>query len=348
MVVVHHPDDEELCKAALSELWCQVDLVEGGETRQASTLAGLEALSPFSPLYVHIHDAARPFLTCQQITAINRALTPLNGALLATPITDTIKRVDTGHMVRRSIDRTGLYAAQTPQAFPFLAIKQAHESAARLDDLVFTDDSAIAEWANIPVKVVVTDSTNFKITWSDDVERADTQMKIKQGVLYPDIRVGNGYDAHRYTLGDSVTLCGIVIPHSRTLLGHSDADVGLHALTDALLATCSAGDIGMHFPPSDEKWRNLPSSNFVTFARDLILQKQGRIANVDITFIAEEPRIGPYRNLMVGNVAELLSLDHDRVSIKATTNENMGFIGRKEGIAALATASVIFSGSTNH
>jgi 2-C-methyl-D-erythritol 4-phosphate cytidylyltransferase/2-C-methyl-D-erythritol 2,4-cyclodiphosphate synthase len=208
----------------------------------------------------------------------------------------------------------------------------------------FTDDAAVAEWTKLPVKIVAGSPDNIKLTWARDLAAADQRLTAG-GSAFPDVRTGNGYDVHSFEPGDHVTLCGVAIPHAKRLYGHSDADVALHALTDALLATCGAGDIGTHFPPSDPQWRGAASRLFVEHAAKLVREHGGRIANVDLTLIAEAPRIGPHRAAMVAAVSEMLGVAAERVSVKATTNERLGFVGREEGIAAIATASVVYPGT---
>ncbi|RVB54498.1 2-C-methyl-D-erythritol 2,4-cyclodiphosphate synthase, partial [Mesorhizobium sp. M7A.F.Ca.CA.004.06.1.1] len=219
----------------------------------------------------------------------------------------------------------------------------AHEKARHLGKMDFTDDAAIAEWAHIPVKIVPGSPDNVKLTWARDIAMADQRLSGER-VRFPDIRTGNGYDVHAFEPGDHVTLCGVAIAHDKKLSGHSDADVGLHALTDALLATCGAGDIGTHFPPSDPQWKGAASRIFVEHAAKLVRARGGRIANADITLICEAPRVGPHREAMTAALSQMLAITPDRISIKATTNEKLGFVGREEGIAAIATASVVFPG----
>ena len=204
------------------------------------------------------------------------------------------------------------------------------------------DDAALAEWANLPVRIVEGSSDNVKLTWAKDIEMAE--RRLDPTATFPDVRTGNGYDVHAFEPGDHVWLCGVRIAHAKTLSGHSDADVALHALTDALLATCAAGDIGTHFPPSDPRWRGAASRHFAEFAADLVRERGGRIANADVTLICEAPKIGPHRPAMVAAIAGMLAIDPGRVSVKATTNERLGFVGREEGIAAIATATVVFPG----
>ncbi len=243
----------------------------------------------------------------------------------------------------RMVARAGLHAAQTPQGFPFTPILAAHEKAYAIGKTDFTDDAAVAEWAGIPVRLVAGSPDNVKLTWARDITMADQRLTANPAG-FPDIRTGNGYDVHAFEPGDHVVLCGVPIPHDRKLSGHSDADVGLHALTDALLATCGAGDIGTHFPPSDPQWKGAASHLFVEHAVGLVRGRGGRIANADITLICEAPKIGPHRTAMTAALANMLKISPDRISVKATTNEKLGFIGRHEGIAAIATASVIYPG----
>ncbi|MEP0508854.1 MAG: 2-C-methyl-D-erythritol 2,4-cyclodiphosphate synthase, partial [Aurantimonas coralicida] len=242
--------------------------------------------------------------------------------------------------IAATVDRRDLYAAQTPQGFPFAAICAAHEAAAASGRDDFTDDASIAEWAGLPVRLVEGLAENVKLTTARDIALADERMRGIRSMI--DVRTGNGYDVHRLVAGDHVTLCGIAIPHDQALDGHSDADVGLHALTDALLATCGAGDIGDHFPPSDPQWRGAPSRIFVEKAVEIVRAKGGRIMNADISLICEAPKIAPHRAAMCAAIAAMTGLDAERVSVKATTNETIGFVGRREGIAAIATASVSY------
>jgi 2-C-methyl-D-erythritol 4-phosphate cytidylyltransferase/2-C-methyl-D-erythritol 2,4-cyclodiphosphate synthase len=340
VAVVIHPDHHALAAAALSPVRERVMLVEGGATRQASVLAGLQALRDTAPAKVLIHDAARPFVDGGLIDRTIEAIAERQAALPAIPVSDTLKRGDGNQMVAATISRDGLFAAQTPQGFPFWPIHAAHVKAARAGRNDFTDDAALAEWAHLPVKLVEGSPDNIKLTWAKDIDMADQRLSG----AFPDVRTGNGYDVHSFEPGDHVWLCGVKIPHGRKLSGHSDADVGLHALTDALLATCGAGDIGTHFPPSDPQWKGAASRIFVEHAVRLVRQNGGRIANADVTFISEAPKIGPHRAAMTEALADMLGIARERISVKATTNERLGFIGREEGIAAIATASVVYPG----
>lgn len=343
IAVAVHRDDRELFERTAGCLRDRVQVVEGGTSRQESALAALRILKKSQPDFVMIHDGVRPFVDHDLIGRILDGLDDRHGAVPALPVSDTLKRAGSDGMIVATEPRQHLYAAQTPQAFPFAAILAAHEKAEQEKPNEFTDDSMLAEWAGIPVRLVAGSPDNVKLTWAKDIEMADRQLSDKSDG-YPDVRTGNGYDVHAFGEGDHVMLCGVEIPHSRSLVGHSDADVGLHALTDALLATIGAGDIGTHFPPSDPRWRDVSSGRFVTHATAEIRKKGGRIANVDITIIAEEPKIGPHRSAMIDTMAEALAIAAERVSVKATTNERLGFVGRREGIAAFATATVVFPG----
>lgn len=344
IVVAIHADDEGLFTDAVGSLAERVTIVHGGSTRQESTRLALLALADAPPRAVLIHDGVRPFIDAGLIERTIDAIGDNQGALPALPVSDTLKREAPDGSVSETVARTGLHAAQTPQGFPFAPILAAHESAHRSGKADFTDDAAIAEWAGIRVKLVPGSSDNVKLTWAEDIALADQRFLASQPV-FPDVRTGNGYDVHSFEPGDHVTLCGVAIPHSKRLSGHSDADVALHALTDALLATCGAGDIGTHFPPSDPRWRGAASRIFVEHAARIVRERGGRIANADITLICEAPRIGPHRLAMTAALADILGIAADRVSVKATTNEKLGFVGREEGIAAIATASVVYPGS---
>jgi 2-C-methyl-D-erythritol 4-phosphate cytidylyltransferase/2-C-methyl-D-erythritol 2,4-cyclodiphosphate synthase len=305
--------------------------VEGGDTRQASVLAGLEALVPDAPDLVLIHDAARPLVGPSVVGGVVRALASADGAIAALPVVDTLRRVE-GGFGAGTVPREGLWAAQTPQGFRFPAILAAHRAAA---GMALTDDAAVAEHAGLAVAMVEGDRDNFKITTEDDLLRAE---RLLSGPA--DIRVGQGFDVHRFAEGgDHVMLCGVAVPHGRGVEAHSDGDVGLHAATDALLGAIAAGDIGQHFPPSDMRWRGAESAVFLRHAGDLVARR-GTLLNLDLTILCEAPRVGPHRRAMAARIAEILGIEADRVSIKATTTERLGFLGRGEGIAAQATATV--------
>lgn len=312
--------------------------VHGGATRQDSVRLGLEALAAQAskPDVVLIHDGARPLIDAATITAVCKALETCSGAIAAKPLVDTLKRGADGVIVD-TIDRTNLWQAHTPQAFHFEAILQAHRAAAGLQ---LTDDAAVAEKAGMKVTLVPSNPDNMKITNPDDLGRAARLL----GQNFGDIRTGLGFDVHRLIPGDVIHLGGLHIPHNMTLEGHSDADVILHALTDALLGTMALGDIGTFFPPSDPQWKGCDSAHFVRHAVQMINQRGGMIAHVDVIVMCEAPKIGPHREAMQKRMAELLEVNLDRVSIKATTTERLGFTGRGEGIAAQAIATVRFEG----
>jgi len=340
VLAVLRSGDEALYEEALSGLSSAKLLhpVPGGATRQLSVAAGLEALAQFSPDTVLIHDAARPFISADCIAGTIAALELFGGAIAAAPVTDTLKRGEGGRIVG-TVSREGLWRAQTPQTFHYKKILEAHRAAQEAGQTGFTDDAAIAEWAGIPVGLVEDTPENMKITTAGDLAMAD--LIASRGA--PDVRCGTGFDVHAFAEGDHVTLCGIKIPHTHGFEAHSDGDAGLHALTDALLGTIGAGDIGDHFPPSDPQWRGVDSAIFLAHAVKLVASRGGRVTNADLTFICERPKIGPHREAMCARVAELLGVDRERVSVKATTSEGLGFTGRKEGIAALATATVVFA-----
>jgi 2-C-methyl-D-erythritol 4-phosphate cytidylyltransferase/2-C-methyl-D-erythritol 2,4-cyclodiphosphate synthase len=340
VAVAIHADDDALFAEAAGELAGRVIALPGGATRQASTRLALLALRGENLDAVLIHDGVRPFVDAGLIDRVIDGLDGESGSLPALAVSDTLKQATEG-LVGRTVPRDGLFAAQTPQGFAFGPILAAHERAHAAGREDFTDDAAIAEWAGIPVRLVEGSANNVKLTWARDIEMANARLSA--GPL-PDVRTGNGYDVHCFAEGDHVTLCGVAIPHTKRLSGHSDADVALHALTDALLATCGAGDIGTHFPPSDMRWKGAASRIFVEEAVRIVRERGGRIANADITLIAEAPKIGPHRAAMTAELTSMLGISPDRVSVKATTNDRLGFVGREEGIAAIATASVVYPG----
>ena len=329
--------DEALYRTAVAGLASGKLLspIGGGATRQASVGNGLRALSAHLPDGVLIHDAARPFVTRDVIDRVLGALAQWPGAIAALPLADTLKKAGPGGLIAATVDRAGLWRAQTPQGFRFADILAAHERAraAGLEDM--TDDAAIAEWTGLPVGLVLGSVANAKLTTPEDFAMAE------RAAGGPDVRVGQGFDVHRLVAGDHVWLCGVRIAHTQGLEGHSDADVALHALTDALLGAIGAGDIGQHFPDSDPHWRGAASGIFVGEALRLVRAHGGTIRNVDVTLLCEAPRIAPHRDAMRRRIAELLELEEARVSVKATTTEGLGFAGRREGIAAVATASVV-------
>lgn len=308
----------------------------GAGTRQGSVLAGLEALAPHAPHLVLIQDAARPLVDTATISGVVTALDSAAGALPVIPVTDTIKRSVDGTTVSGTEDRRQLFAAQTPQGFRFTEILAAHRRAA-MEPTEFTDDAAIAEWAGLTVRLMPGNVHNLKITHPEDFRRAERLLGEERQM---ETRIGTGYDVHPLEPGDAVWLGGVRIPHDMKLKGHSDADVALHALTDAILGAIGEGDIGQHFPPSDERWRGAASSIFVVHAAGLVRQRGGRIVNLDITIVCETPRVGPHVLAMKAAIAAAAGVVPARVAIKATTNEELGFIGRREGIIAMASASI--------
>jgi len=325
------PEHRALYDGAIAGL-AMLPPVAGGASRQDSVRNGLESLSDLRPDLVLIHDAARPLLTAAIVDRTLAALDDAPGAVVAVPVIDTLKRGQDGR-IARTVDRSALWRAQTPQAFRYADILAAHRKA---KGATMTDDAAVAEAAGLPVKLVMGADDNFKITTTDDLRRAERLV----GAGVQEFRTGTGYDVHRFAAGDSVTICGVRIPHDQSLEGHSDADVGLHALTDAILGTIGAGDLGSHFPPGDPQWRGVDSARFLTHAAGLVAAKGGRIVHVDVTLICERPKIAPHRAAMIARIAAILGLDEARVSVKATTTEGLGFTGRREGIAAQAVATV--------
>lgn len=305
--------------------------VPGGATRQASVRAGLEALAPHAPDVVLIHDGARPVIPPGTIPALLAALADTPGAIPAAPVTDTLKRGN-GDRIAGTVPREGLYRAQTPQAFRFEAILRAHRAAAA----EATDDAALLEEAGLPVALVEGTESNVKITRPEDLARVTAHLAA---TLLP--RVGTGFDVHRFAPDRPLILCGVTVPHPLGLAGHSDADVGIHALCDAIYGALAEGDIGRHFPPSQAAWKDADSARFLRHAAGRIAARSGVLANADVTLICERPKIGPHAEAMRTRLAELLDTGIDRVSVKATTTERLGFAGRGEGIAAQAVATVL-------
>jgi len=339
VIVVIHPEDSRLYEAASQIFSSRLrPPISGGARRQDSVRSGLEALAASPPERVLIHDAARPFVDAGLIGRVIASLDSHAGALPCLPVTDTLLRADAGRATG-TLPRDDLWRAQTPQGFRFDAILAAHRAAAK-DGAAFTDDAGIAQWYGLDVALVEGSEANRKLTSAEDIASADEFVRLRALSGLGTQRVATGYDVHAFGPGDAVILCGVRIPHQKKLVGHSDADVGMHALTDALLGTIADGDIGVHFPPSDARWRGAASELFLKDAVARVKARGGEIVHVDVTFICEAPRVGPHRNAMRANLAECLSLDVAEISIKATTNEGLGFIGRGEGIAAMATATV--------
>jgi 2-C-methyl-D-erythritol 4-phosphate cytidylyltransferase/2-C-methyl-D-erythritol 2,4-cyclodiphosphate synthase len=332
---VVNPDDAAVFNAAVAGLRHQPP-TNGGATRQASVHAGLEALVAEKPDIVLIHDAARPFVTPAVISRAIGAAGRTGAAVPAISVTDTIKQVsDTGD-VEATPERARLRIAQTPQAFRFEVILDAHRRAARDGRSDFTDDAALAEWAGLTVATFEGDPANMKLTTPEDFVREEARFAAQLG----DIRTGTGYDVHAFGDGDHLMLCGVRVPHNRGFLAHSDGDVGLHALVDAILGALADGDIGSHFPPSDPQWKGAASDRFLKYAVDRVIARGGRIANLEVTMICERPKIGPLRDTMRARIADITGLDISRVAVKATTSERLGFTGREEGIAATASATI--------
>jgi 2-C-methyl-D-erythritol 4-phosphate cytidylyltransferase / 2-C-methyl-D-erythritol 2,4-cyclodiphosphate synthase len=332
---VIHPDDETMFRTATDGLDL-LPAVPGGTTRQGSVRAGLEALLARQPDIVLVHDAARPFLSDALVTRAIAAAAASGAAVPAVAVADTVKRVDAAGGIIATIDRADLRMVQTPQAFAFALLLDAHRRAAAAGREDFTDDAALLEWAGQRVTVFEGEPGNVKLTTSDDFVRAET---LRLAAL-ADIRTGYGFDVHAFVEGDHVMLGGVRIAHSRGMTGHSDADVALHALVDAVLGALAEGDIGEHFPPSDPQWRGVSSDRFLAFACERVRARSGMIALLDVTIVCEAPRIGPHRDAMRARIAAIAGIPSGRVAVKATTSEKLGFTGRGEGIVAMATATV--------
>jgi 2-C-methyl-D-erythritol 4-phosphate cytidylyltransferase / 2-C-methyl-D-erythritol 2,4-cyclodiphosphate synthase len=331
---VIHPDDAARFAVAAAGL----DLPEpvaGGATRQDSVMAGLAALEKLKPDLVLVHDAARPFASTELISRAIAAGMASGAAIPALPVADTVKKVDKAGRIVATLERDALRIVQTPQAFAFDQLLAAHRRAAQAGRHDFSDDAALAEWAGLPVTTFEGQTDNVKLTTSDDFWRATRDWSA-----LVETRTAMGFDVHAFGPGDHVMLGGIAIAHARGLAGHSDADVALHALVDAILGALAEGDIGAHFPPSDPQWRNAASDRFLHFAVKRVAARKGQIAHLDLTLVCEQPKIGPHREKMRARIAELAGISIDRVAVKATTSEGLGFTGRGEGIAAYAMATL--------
>ncbi len=326
IVIVLHPDDMDRAAGFPGAM-----AVAGGATRDASVRAGLESLAGSGVTQVLIHDVARPLVPSVVVDSVLDALGTHDGAAPALEVTDALWLGEAGH-VTGTRDRTGLFRAQTPQGFRFDAILAAH----RAHPGGAADDVEVARAAGLTVAIVPGDERNLKITRPEDFARAAQFLETPM-----DIRTGSGFDVHAFEPGDHVILCGIRVPHDRALKGHSDADVGMHTITDAIYGALAEGDIGRHFPPSDPRWKGAASHIFLEHAVGLCAARGFRIANVDVTLICERPKIGPHAAAMQAELARIMALDPGRISVKATTSERLGFTGREEGIAALATVTVI-------
>ena len=318
--------------AALAGL-SHLPIVPGGVTRQDSVRAGLEALVPFAPDVVLVHDAARPFVPSRIVPALLAALLRVPGAIPAIPVADTLKRA-TGDRIDATVPRTGLFRAQTPQAFVFATLLALHRQYAALPGL--TDDASLLEHAGLVVELVPGAEDNIKMTFPEDLVRLERALAP---AMVP--RVGTGFDVHVLEAGRPLVLCGVTIPHALGLAGHSDADVGIHALCDAIYGALAEGDIGRHFPPSEATWKDADSARFLVHAAGRIAAHGGRLSNADITLICEQPKITPHAAAMQARLAELLGVRSGQISVKATTTERLGFVGRGEGIAAQAVATVL-------
>jgi 2-C-methyl-D-erythritol 4-phosphate cytidylyltransferase/2-C-methyl-D-erythritol 2,4-cyclodiphosphate synthase len=305
--------------------------VPGGATRQDSVRAGLEALEPFEPDIVLVHDAARPCIPEGTVPALLAALRESPGAIPAAPVADTLKRVVRG-AITGTVPRAELFRAQTPQAFRFGVLLNAHRSGL----VGATDDASLLEAAGLGVAVVPGSEDNIKLTYPDDLVRLERIMAVP---LVP--RIGSGFDVHAFEAGRPLVLCGVAVPHDRGLAGHSDADVGIHALCDAIYGALAEGDIGRHFPPGEATWKDADSARFLTHAAGRIAARGGRLANADVTLICERPKITPHATAMIERLASLLGVEAGRISVKATTTEKLGFTGRGEGIAAQAAVSIL-------
>jgi 2-C-methyl-D-erythritol 4-phosphate cytidylyltransferase/2-C-methyl-D-erythritol 2,4-cyclodiphosphate synthase len=339
IVTVIHRDDSELYAAALDKLDSGGDVigapVHGGETRAASVGAGLEAIAArHADATVLIHDGARPFPSPALIRAAAE-LGRLGAAIPVLPLADTVKQVGADGLVRATPDRATLRAVQTPQAFPLALILDAHRKAAADGRGDATDDAALIEHLGLPVATFPGEPCNIKLTTAHDFELAEKRLRATLIT-----RVGTGYDVHAFTDGDHVTLAGVRIPHERGVLAHSDGDVAIHALCDAIFGALGEGDIGQHFPPSDPRWKNAPSSRFLAFACERVVARGGIIDHIDISIVCERPKVGPHRAEMLATLAAITGLAPTRIGLKATTSERLGFTGRGEGLAALATVTL--------
>jgi len=328
IVVAIHPDDADVFAQA-ARGFEGVTAVHGGATRQESVRLGLEALAGDASDLVLIHDGARPMISSTLIDRVVDGLARTEGVVPGIAVIDTLKRVDAEGRILETVPRDSLVRVQTPQGFRFATILDAHR---RFAGEALTDDAAVLERAGHAVLTVAGDDANIKVTTMHDLERLNATLS--------ETRVGQGYDVHKLGEGDHVWLCGLSVPHTQGLVGHSDADVALHAGTDALLGAFGAGDIGQHFPPSDPQWRGASSDRFLRHAYDLLRARGGELVHLDFTIICERPKVGPHRAAMVASVAKILGVDTHRISVKATTTEGLGFTGRQEGIAAQAVATI--------
>ena len=329
------PAESELFRSAVDNLPKCLAPAAGGTTRQRSVLAGLEALAELKPSIVLIHDAARPLASAALIDRALAAVEATGAAIPVIALSDTVKRVDKTGKVISTLDRNELCAVQTPQVFFFAPFIEAHRRASKAGLDAFTDDAALAEWAGIAVTTFAGEAGNLKLTTADDFARVEA---IADGLT--DVRTGTGFDVHAFGPGNHVMLGGVAVAHDKGLIGHSDADVLLHALTDAILGALGEADIGHHFPPAQEQWRGAASDQFLAFAASRVRSRGGRIAHLDATVLCETPKLAPHRDAIRARIAAIAGIEISRVSVKATTTEGLGFIGRKEGMAAMATATL--------
>lgn len=330
----------------------KLSFVDGGPTRQRSVLNGLRMLKEHQQDWdiVLVHDAARPFVSSDCIQTVISDAMLHGGSIAAIPVVDSLKHAKPGPsgagkpFVSKSVPREGIFQAQTPQGFAFDPLYEAHEQAMADGRHDYSDDAVVFEAYVGPVALSAGDRNNWKITEPQDFELARQMLQSQESkIMIPDVRVGHGYDVHAFEAGTEITLCGIKIPHDQSLKGHSDADVGLHALTDAVLGALADGDIGSHFPPSDPKWKAAASDQFLKHAISLATKRGALITHLDVTLVCETPKIGPHRDDMRQRIADISDVSLDRVSVKATTSEQLGFTGRKEGISAMATATLVFT-----
>ncbi|MFG1212383.1 bifunctional 2-C-methyl-D-erythritol 4-phosphate cytidylyltransferase/2-C-methyl-D-erythritol 2,4-cyclodiphosphate synthase [Xanthobacter flavus] len=337
VLAVIHSDDSGLFADAAEGLPKILAPVSGGATRQESVRAGLEALAGTgAPAVVLVHDAARPYATPDLIARAIAAAGEADAAIPVLAVTDTVKRVDAAGLVEETVDRAALRAVQTPQAFRYTPLVAAHRAAAESGVTTLTDDASVMEWAGHRVATFAGETGNIKLTTAEDMTRAAASTLAD----LPDVRTGTGFDVHAFGPGDHVMLGGVAVPHGFGLVGHSDADVGLHALTDALLGALCDGDIGAHFPPSDPQWKGASSDRFLAHAVEKVKARGGRIAHLDLTLICEAPKVGPHRDAIRAEIARITGVPAARISVKATTTEKLGFTGRREGIAAMASATI--------
>lgn len=339
---VIHLDDIDMFAQAAGNLPKILTPAFGEDSRQGSVRAGLDALAAISPDIVLVHDAARPFASPALITRAISAAQAHGAGVPVLPVTDTIKMVDDEGRVISTLTRSALRAVQTPQAFRYSPLRAAHTLAAESGILELTDDAAVMEWAGHAVFTFAGETSNMKLTTAEDFAKAGNSAQASSPLWSElgDVRTGTGYDVHAFAEGDHVILGGIPVPHDFALAGHSDADVGLHALTDALLGALCDGDIGAHFPPSDPQWKGASSDRFLQHAVQKVVALGGRIAHLDLTLICEAPKVGPHRDAMRASISRITGVPVARISVKATTSERLGFTGRREGIAAMASATI--------